>query len=206
MSGEEQVYQVEDILKKRVRKGTVQYLLKWKGYGDEDNSWEPIENVGAELILQFEKQQREQNFKKNKPKDDEMVMPPSSRSEKRVARRPSRSPSVSQKRSTRGGRLDDKNAKIKKMGGETSVKPKRRASVGPEPEMEADCTIMSMTEQEGELTFLIKWKDGDSDLVPASTAKEKWPQAVIAFYEERISWERNTSSKQDDEHEESESD
>jgi hypothetical protein len=35
------VYDVEEILGARVRRGNLQYLVKWLGYGDEENSWEP---------------------------------------------------------------------------------------------------------------------------------------------------------------------
>jgi hypothetical protein len=44
----EDAWEVERIIDKRVTKrGRVQYLVKWVGYPDHENSWEPIENVRA---------------------------------------------------------------------------------------------------------------------------------------------------------------
>ena len=50
-------YEVEKILQKRVRNQTVYYLIKWKGYSDVENTWEPLSNLTncKELILQFER-------------------------------------------------------------------------------------------------------------------------------------------------------
>ena len=51
--GDEEKYEVEEILDSCHQRGHVQYLVKWKGYPNCDNQWEPPANLGnAEDILQ----------------------------------------------------------------------------------------------------------------------------------------------------------
>merc|ERR1711976_915417 len=50
----EQVFAVEAITKKRLKKGRTEYLVKWKGYSPKYSTWEPEANIlDPRLIQQF---------------------------------------------------------------------------------------------------------------------------------------------------------
>ena len=51
IEGEEE-YQVEAIRADRIRYRKQQFLVKWEGYGEDENTWEPaehLENAGEAL-------------------------------------------------------------------------------------------------------------------------------------------------------------
>ncbi|KAI3919134.1 hypothetical protein MKW98_016687 [Papaver atlanticum] len=46
-------YEIEDVRKKRVRKGHTEYLIKWRDWPERSNTWEPLENL-QEYVEEFE--------------------------------------------------------------------------------------------------------------------------------------------------------
>ncbi|XP_028420577.1 zinc finger and SCAN domain-containing protein 20-like [Perca flavescens] len=66
---EEEEYEVEKILYHRVVKGTVEFLRKWKGFLDEDNTWEPQDNLdGPDHIAEYMQKHKEKEEKKKEGK------------------------------------------------------------------------------------------------------------------------------------------
>ncbi|XP_042014612.1 chromo domain protein LHP1-like [Salvia splendens] len=49
-------YELEAVRRKRVRKGQLQYLIKWRGWSEAANTWEPVENLSqcSDVIDAFE--------------------------------------------------------------------------------------------------------------------------------------------------------
>ncbi|XP_030371196.1 M-phase phosphoprotein 8 [Scaptodrosophila lebanonensis] len=44
-------YNVEKVLDKRFVNGRAQYMIKWAGYADSENTWEPMENINCVHLL-----------------------------------------------------------------------------------------------------------------------------------------------------------
>ena len=56
-----QEYYVEKLLLKRCKKGKVEYLVRWSGYGCEDDSWvlaTPDLDNAPEMVRQFESDEK----------------------------------------------------------------------------------------------------------------------------------------------------
>ncbi|KAL2078076.1 hypothetical protein ACEWY4_025761 [Coilia grayii] len=74
----EQVFAVESIIKKRIRKGNVEYLLKWKGWPPKYSTWEPAEHIlDPRLVLAYEeKEQRHRalGYRKRGPKPKKLLL------------------------------------------------------------------------------------------------------------------------------------
>lgn len=177
--GEEEEYVVEQILDHRVtKKGKLEYYLKWKGFSNADNTWEPAENLNCkDLVDAYEslrgKEKKDKKIKPSKPEES--------------------------------GDKKTKQVKRKSTGESLPKKKKKndKRANGFERGMVAE-EILGATETSGEVHFLIKWKGvNDAELVPSKIANIKIPQMVIAFYEARLTWSTN-SNKSSDETEETE--
>jgi len=68
----EEEYTVEKILDKRIRGGKTEYLIKWEGYPDSENTWEPEDNLDCpDLISAFEEKTKQKKEEKKRKKEAE---------------------------------------------------------------------------------------------------------------------------------------
>ncbi|XP_033999119.1 chromobox protein homolog 8a isoform X3 [Trematomus bernacchii] len=74
----ESVFAAESILKRRIRRGCWEYLVKWKGWSQKYSTWEPEENIlDARLFAAFEERERERELfgpKKRGPKPETFLL------------------------------------------------------------------------------------------------------------------------------------
>jgi len=165
---EEEEFVVEKVVDLRIKGGKREYLLKWKGYPDSENTWEPLENLDCpELIQVYEDRVKKEKEEKKKRKakdttDDE-------------------------------GSIASTSSKKKKVVEEEDNKP-RGFDRGLQPERIIGATDSS---GELMFLMKWKDSD-EADLVPARQANIRCPQIVIAFYEERLTWHTHTDDDDKD--------
>ncbi|CAF1574903.1 unnamed protein product [Rotaria magnacalcarata] len=167
-------YEIERIVDKRYRNDNIEYFIKWRGYPDSQNTWEPSSNIQgeeeSELLAEYEalvKRQQQQktynsgprstmnNFSPNKRRQDEMI-----------------------------------NNNLKKRPLSTNHIQSSNTPTGFERGYEAE-RVLGATDSAGELMLLVKWRNSDeADLVPARIVNVKCPALVIEFYEQHSFWSR----------------
>ncbi|XP_030380552.1 heterochromatin protein 1 isoform X1 [Scaptodrosophila lebanonensis] len=199
---EEEEFAVEKILDRRVRKGKVEYFLKWKGYADTENTWEPEGNLDCQdLIQQYELSRKDEE--KGKEKKER----PSSSAKTKESGRTSTSANAPGVKRKSEEPCKNKNSTMRNANFlqifciSVSVPKSKRTEVESDSSdmIPPGCTgfdrgleaekILGASDNNGRLTFLIQFKGVDqAEMVPSTIANVKIPQMVIRFYEERLSW------------------
>lgn len=155
----------------------MEYYLKWKGYAETENTWEPEGNLDCQdLIQQYELSRKDEAItaapsKKDRPASNPKVSPTTSNSSKRKSEEPA-GPAKSKRTEP-------------DTDGALSIKS---GATGFDRGLEAE-KILGASDNHGRLTFLIQFKGVDqAEMVPSTVANEAIPQLVIRFYEDRLSW------------------
>jgi len=69
VEGEEE-YEVREILDSRILRGKLEYLVDWKGYSEEERTWESVENVSGapDLVTAFNRKYLQRPASKDIPR------------------------------------------------------------------------------------------------------------------------------------------
>ncbi|XP_060936833.1 chromobox protein homolog 3b [Limanda limanda] len=169
-----QEFVVEKIIRRRVADGRVEYFLKWKGFTDADNTWEPEDNLDCpELINEFLRNALHLGYE-NEEEHSEFI-PKEEMTEQE----------------TEISCLQPQQQACTLQSDGDGLQPSDGRSDSPADlgtYLEPECIIGS-TDRQGELMFLVKWKDSDDvALLPAHEASARCPQVVIDFYEQKLTW------------------
>jgi hypothetical protein len=75
---EDNVYNVEEIVGHRRNNGREEYLIKWEGYGEEENTWEPVSNLDEGTLKMAKAYKRQKGLKRKRRQvildsDDEFI-------------------------------------------------------------------------------------------------------------------------------------
>lgn len=155
---EEEEYVVEKVLDRRVVKGRVEYLLKWKGFTNEDNTWEPEDNLDCpDLIAEY--------LQSHKKAGDGDKKDSGKRKVGETDNEPGSEDSRPKKR---------KDEQDKPRGFARGLDPERIIGA-----TDSSGELMFLMKWKN---------SDEADLVPAKEANVKCPQVVISFYEERLTW------------------
>jgi len=166
-----EVYEVETVLDHNRRRNKTYYLIKWKGYSEEESTWEAEDNVFAEDLVK--------DYWENVNTEE------AKQKETRKGRKRAAAPPTPTKKETKKAR--------------TTLTPKRakvaRTKIDEEFDHDEDweglvsgVETVTRDDKTGELLVYLKWKNGDTSRHPAKEANIKCPQKMIKFYEQRLTF------------------
>ncbi|KAJ3299536.1 hypothetical protein HK104_008511 [Borealophlyctis nickersoniae] len=202
---EDELYEVEAILTHKKQKGKVLYLVKWLGYDENDNSWEPQENlVSAKELLDayWDKQKELQESKKRKRSTE----PTPKKGKKR------KDEDNDDEMDDQLDEEEDSEYHSIQIGLKRSVcltlERITAAIYDPEKRLPQDLLDLDSWEdaveqvdtveqgnKEDELIVFLKWKSGHNSMHPATRVHTKCPLKLFAFYEKNLKFKPGPNKK-----------
>ena len=159
---EEKEYEVEAILKHRQKGRKKEYLIKWVGYDDKDNTWEPEDHL-AHLPEMLKSYWENYNSKKEKEKEEKREKQKQKEKEKKEAKK------------------ETKTAKKEKTSKNQEIKRDEDLLLSNDP-IEI---VGAMKISEGNIVFAVK-QNGKNILIPNKELRNKHPRELLDFYEKHL--------------------
>lgn len=210
-SNDPEEYIVEAIRSKRKTKaGTFEYFIKWAGYPESENTWEPLENLKCpELITKFNEQEANERRRKKAEKVAHAAATQQPSASKRLRRD---APSLSG--STQGSEdtlNDDANSLFVEDDddednddGQSTRKKKKTATnreahqvndqvtlKGFERGLAIERIITASVGDDDKLYFFLKWQGrNDIEMVEADELERKGSYELCRWYRQRLYWEK----------------
>ena len=69
----EGTFYVKEILKERTRSGRKEMLVSWEGFNEEDNTWEPVQNLPPGMVEAFRNRTKQQKRMESSSTQDKLL-------------------------------------------------------------------------------------------------------------------------------------
>lgn len=179
----EETYEVESIIGSRMKRNKVQYLVKWVGYSDSENTWEPLENLenAQALIDKYNEKVLGSSVRKvTGKKSDQTKKTKHSKNKKLVeTKKVEKNEKIEDEEEEEDSQTDDfrvKRAKILESQIDNTNSSKNKVVF----------FRMKKDDKGDELTFM---RNGKEKTISLREASSKYQQPLIDFLIDHINWE-----------------
>lgn len=210
-ANEPEEYSVECIRGKRknASTGVTEYLIKWEGWPESDNSWEPIDNLECPaLIAEFEAEEKKKRKLRSasKPRQKKVINSQNLRSAGKDSHHANGQAASSflmenenadeisditlPSTTAESSNLVENQQPTKDLTESTWHQPKGFARGKPVQEI-----VGSVVDDKNKLCFFVRWKDcPEIELVDANEMEDKAPKKLCKWYRERLYFTIKTQS------------